>query len=133
MRPRRKRYDPDLPVVGIRRAMIDNGAIDAELDVEPEIIATLYAALGQMLGNAPNYVETTIEVKPAPKLPHEAFVVTVRRADGLTPHQARRAAEARAAELTDALERVVAAAGDPDRLQQACDDATCVLARQVAA
>ena len=99
MKLRRKRYDPNQSVVAIKRAMIENGAIDAELDVEPEVIATLYASLGLLLGNAPNYVESSIEVKPASKMPHEAFLVTVRRRDGKSPHELRRDAEARVAEL----------------------------------
>ena len=103
MKLRRKRYDPDEPVIGIRRAMIENGAIDAELDVEPEIIANLYAALGQMLGNAPNYLEASIEVKPAAKAPHEAFTVTIQRANGLTPHAARVDAEEQQDRLRELL------------------------------
>lgn len=104
---RRDKYDPDDAIVSIKRAMIENGAIDAELDVAPRIVAEIYAALGLMLGNAPNYVEASIEVKPAKKMPHEAFTVTVRRNQGLTPHGARRIAE-------DALQSVLDILDDPE-------------------
>jgi hypothetical protein len=103
MRLRRRRYDLAEPVIGIRRAMIENGSIEAELESAPEIIATLYAALGHALGNAPNYVEASIEVKPSMRMPHEAFLVTVQRRSGKSPHELRREAEARVEELEAAL------------------------------
>lgn len=66
------------------------------------------AAIGQLLADqmdhqqAPNYVEMTFSTKDG-----REFVVTVRRLEGETPHQLRKAAEAQASELLQVQGRLV--------------------------
>lgn len=98
---RKDKYDPDEPVIGIRRALIERGVAEVELDVTPELVANLYAHLSLLLYEAPNYVEATVTIKPA----HERvpYIITVRRGDKPTPHDLRKEAEAEAERLRAAI------------------------------
>ena len=100
---RRPKYDPSEPVAYIKRAMIDQGAVDVELGCEPEVVANLYASLALLLSEAPNYSEASLTIKPAGVV--EGYTVTVQRANGKTPHQLRREAEAEVSELRNELAR----------------------------
>ena len=119
---RKQAYDSNEPVLNIKRMLIENGAIEAELNSEPEAIANMYAMLGLLLGNAPNYVEASIEVKPKPKAPHEAFVVTVQRRSGKTPHELRTEAEKEAEKAKHAMKSMMDLADSQNSLNESLLD-----------
>ena len=122
-RLRRSKYDPQQPIAAIKRAMIEQGAIEAELDVEPEVVANLYASLALMVANAPNYSEASLTV--APKGVVDGYTVTVQRPDGKSPHQLRRETEGENQQLRDALVAVHQHLpyGDPFEAARIVDDA----------
>jgi hypothetical protein len=99
---RAPKYDPQQPIVGIRRFMVDQGAIDIDLDVQPELVARLYASLALMVSKAPNYTETSLTICPKGEV--EEYTVTVQRSWGKTPHQLRMDAEAEVARLRALLD-----------------------------
>lgn len=80
---------------------VERGVATLSLKPPREIVLAWVAAAREMLGDAPNYSETRIdfptekaemEVSAAGEV--ERFVFTVQRAGKLTPHEARRKAEA---------------------------------------
>lgn len=101
MRLRWHRKDPQ-PVVAIRKMMVENGAIDVEWDTAPEIVAGMFAALAKLLHDAPNYVESSVTIKP--KNVVEPFTITVQRAKHPTPHTMRRKAEEALRDLHRAID-----------------------------
>jgi hypothetical protein len=82
------------------------------MDLEParEIVAAFVACARTMLGDAPNYTETKVEmdVKVAESPETFTFVVQRREPGCLTPHEARVAAEDKAAQLQTRLEEASA-------------------------
>ncbi|MCW2895671.1 MAG: hypothetical protein JWO75_5160 [Actinomycetia bacterium] len=74
------------------------------MDIEParEMVAQWVGAARAMLGDAPNYSETPIEMVVKVAEDPERFAFTLQRVGKLTPHQARQAAEARIEALTEA-------------------------------
>lgn len=93
----------------IRSMEFRNGA---ELDLVPaqDMVAVWVATARTMLGDAPNYSETRVDL-PAEKVEMELklageldrYVFTVQRAGKLTPHEARVQAEAKLVEMQDLL------------------------------
>lgn len=103
MKLRRRKEPPS--VVAFRRVLVENGAVDVDLDVDPNVIATLYASLAKLLHDAPNYVEARVSIKPARE--RVPYVVTVQREDRPTPHELREQAEARLGEYDRLLARLM--------------------------
>ncbi|MFB6507520.1 MULTISPECIES: hypothetical protein [unclassified Streptomyces] len=96
-----------LDETGIRSTDFRNG-MQMELEPARQLLAHQVAAARAMLGDAPNYTETKVEydVKLA-ESPELYTIVIQRHAPGaLTPHEARQKAEARAAELEEALSQI---------------------------
>ncbi|MFD7980238.1 hypothetical protein [Streptomyces sp. NPDC059071] len=79
------------------------------MDIAParEAVALWVGAARSMLGNAPNYSETPIEMTVSVAEDPERFVFTLQRAGKLTPHEARQKAEARAKQLEHTLREVL--------------------------
>jgi hypothetical protein len=87
----------------------------AAMEIEPSRLAAynwVGAARG-LLGDAPNYAEATMQFGIAED--PQRYVFTVRKADGMTPHEARRKAERERddalADLQAAREQLAALAG----------------------
>jgi hypothetical protein len=82
---------------------VEEGAAVLELDAPREIMLAWVWAAREMLGDAPNYVETTVDEVPREgsgvsmtvKAAGEAqrYIFTLQRAGNITPHEARRQAE----------------------------------------
>ncbi|MFD8496308.1 hypothetical protein [Amycolatopsis sp. NPDC059657] len=83
----------------LKAMFADGGAMNLEMVPPHELVVAWVRAARHMLGEAPNYSETPVsmEVKAAGET--ERFIFTVQRENGLTPHQARRQAEAERDEL----------------------------------
>lgn len=98
----------------LRSMEIRNGSLDMDL-TEAQELAAMYVGMARaMLGDAENYTETPIgfpkgkfefTVKVAEEF--EWYVLTVQRKGKLTPHEARRRAEAERDELRELLARGV--------------------------
>jgi hypothetical protein len=93
------------------------------MEIEParEMVAQWVGAARAMLGDAPNYSETPIEMEVKVAESPERFAFVLQRVGKLTPHQARQQAEQRAEQAEAAIERVrrVHTRG---RLTNACND-----------
>ncbi len=92
----------------VNRALVDGSIADATLSffnggfqVEHWAIRLLCASFKESISDAKNYVETTVSDREG-----NAFVVTIRRRDGKTPHQCRQEAEAENASLRAEVERL---------------------------
>ena len=70
-----------------------------ELEPSRDMVAAWVGAARGMLGDAPNYTETPIEMEVKVGESPESFVFILQRVGKLTPHQGRLRAEARVAEL----------------------------------
>lgn len=102
------------------------------MDIEParEMVAHWVGAARAMLGDAPNYTETPIEMQVKVGESPERFAFVLQRVapKALTPHQARQQAEERAEQAEAAIKRVrIMLAGrwgsvDPDRVRAALDE-----------
>lgn len=81
------------------------------MDIEParDMVAQWVGAARAMLGDAPNYSETPIEMVVKVAEDPERFAFTLQRVGKLTPHQARQQAEERAERAEAAIARVRAA------------------------
>lgn len=95
-----------LDETGIRALEFRNGAV-MELEPARELVAHWVGAARTMLGNAPNYTETRVsmDVKVAESPETYAFVLQRVAPGALTPHEARRKAEAERDQLADLLRR----------------------------
>lgn len=84
------------------------------MDIEParDMVAQWVGAARAMLGDAPNYTETPIEMVVKVAEAPERFAFTLQRVGKLTPHQARQAAEQRAEKAEAANARVRSLADD---------------------
>lgn len=105
-----------LEQTGIRAMDFRNGAT---MDLEParEMVAHWVGAARAMLGDAPNYSETPVEMVVKVGEDPERFAFTLQRVGKLTPHQARQKAEARLASVLaecDAIEAEVHGQHDED-------------------
>ncbi|MFJ6215044.1 hypothetical protein ACIQGZ_17165 [Streptomyces sp. NPDC092296] len=79
-----------------------------ELKPAQDMVAIWCGAARGFLGDAPNYVETPVEMDVKVAESPEQFTFTLQRKDfgRLTPHEARQEAEARVAELEAELEQL---------------------------
>lgn len=98
---------------------VDEGALVLELGPPRELVIAWVDAARKMLGPAPNYSETRIdfpaeavsmEIKAAGEW--ERYVFTVQRVGKVTPHEARRAAEAEVEQLRARLAELETANGE---------------------
>jgi len=85
--------DNQLAETGIRAMDFRNGAA-MELEPAREMVAHWVGAARGMLGDAPNYSETPVEMVVKVGEDPERFAFTLQRVGKLTPHQARQQAEA---------------------------------------
>ncbi|WP_425832615.1 hypothetical protein [Streptomyces fractus] len=92
---------------GLKAADFRNGMA---MEIEParELVAHWVGAARAMLGDAPNYTETPIEMEVKVGESPERFAFVLQRVvrGALTPHQARQRAEERADQAEAAVERV---------------------------
>lgn len=79
-----------------------------KMDIIParEIAAAWVAAARAMLGDAPNYAETPVEMETGLAGERERFAFTLQRVGNVTPHQARQAAEAERDTLAATINRI---------------------------
>lgn len=84
--------DKQLTETGIRAMDFRNGA-SMELEPAREMVAHWVGAARGMLGDAPNYSETPVEMVVKVGEDPERFAFTLQRVGKLTPHQARQQAE----------------------------------------
>ncbi|MER7046743.1 hypothetical protein [Streptomyces jumonjinensis] len=84
------------------------------MDIEParDMVAQWVGAARAMLGDAPNYSETPVEMTVKVGESPERFAFVLQRVGKLTPHQARQQAEARAERAEAAITRVRAVVAD---------------------
>jgi hypothetical protein len=75
------------------KAMEFRGGMSMELEPAREMVAHWVGAARGMLGDAPNYSETPIEMHVKVAESPETFAFTLQRVGKLTPHQARQRAE----------------------------------------
>lgn len=94
-----------LDETGIRAMDFRNGA-SMELEPARELVAHWVGAARAMLGDAPNYSETPIEMEVKVGGDSERFAFILQRVGKLTPHQVRQQAEARAEAAEAAIARV---------------------------
>jgi hypothetical protein len=87
----------------LRSMQIREGAFDMDIDAAREITTEYVAAARAMLGDAENYTETPVEFTVG-LAGQERYVLIVQRAGKLTPHQARKRAEAERDEWKRAAE-----------------------------
>lgn len=92
--------------VGLQRLHYEGDCFDATITPPPAVVRALYAGLSQVIGDAPNYAETKIQTSDG-----KAFIVTIQRQSGKTPHELRMAAEDRGAQIVKALREVAEYAG----------------------
>lgn len=92
---RERWIDKQLAETGLRAADFRNGMA---MEIEParELVAHWVGAARAMLGDAPNYTETPVEMEVKVGESPERFAFVLQRVapDALTPHQARQRAEA---------------------------------------
>lgn len=99
------------------KAMDFRNGMSMELEPAREMVAHWVGAARGMLGNAPNYSETPIEMEVKVGESPERFAFTLQRVGKLTPHQARQQAEARVTAVLaacDAIEEEVYGQHDED-------------------
>ncbi|MEU1088907.1 hypothetical protein ACFYPN_15915 [Streptomyces sp. NPDC005576] len=90
---------------GLKAADFRNG-MTMELQPARDMVAHWVGAARAMLGDAPNYTETPIEMVVKVAEEPQQYAFTLQRVGRLTPHQARQQAEGRVAELTAELAAV---------------------------
>jgi hypothetical protein len=113
---RERWIEKQLAETGLKSMDFRNG-MNMEIKPARELVAHWVAAARTMLGDAPNYSETPIEmeVKVAESPERFAFVLQRVAPDALTPHQARQMAEGerdRARGTAVTLENLLAAVAD---------------------
>lgn len=98
-----------LDETGLKAMDFRNGMI---MEIQParELVAHWVGAARAMLGDAPNYTETPIEMEVKVGESPERFAFVLQRVGKLTPHQARQQAEQRAERAEAAIESVRALA-----------------------
>lgn len=92
----------------LSKMSIDEGALQIDVVPPREVVINQVLAARAMLGDAENYSETPVELPPSVEMgigtAGERYVVIVQRPGKLTPHQARRQAEAERDEIRDAVQ-----------------------------
>lgn len=94
------------------KAMDFRNGMAMEIEPARELVAHWVGAARAMLGDAPNYTETPIEMEVKVGESPERFAFVLQRVGGLTPHQARQQAEQRAENAEAELERLRARVQD---------------------
>jgi hypothetical protein len=92
------------------KAMDFRNGMSMEIEPAREMVAHWVGAARAMLGDAPNYSETPIEMEVKVAESPERFAFVLQRVGKLTPHQARQQAEQRAERAEAALREVLAVA-----------------------
>ena len=98
--------DKQLAEIGLKAMDFRNG-MSMEIEPAREMVAHWVGAARAMLGDAPNYSETPIEMEVKVGESPERYAFVLQRVGKLTPHQARQRAEARIARILaecDAIE-----------------------------
>ena len=98
------------------KAMDFRNGMSMEMEPARELVAHWVGAARAMLGDAPNYTETPIEMEVKVGESPERYAFVLQRVGKLTPHQARQLAEERADKAEAAVERVRA---ECDRIEAA--------------
>lgn len=88
------------------RAMDFRNGVKMDIVPAREIAAAWVAAARAMLGDAPNYAETPVEMETGLAGERERFAFTLQRVGKVTPHQARQAAEAERDALAATINRI---------------------------
>lgn len=92
------------------KAMDFRNGMAMELEPAREMVACWVGAARAMLGDAPNYSETPVEMEVKVGESPERFAFILQRVGKVTPHQARQQAEQRVLELEAVVKRVEALA-----------------------
>lgn len=85
------------------KAMDFRNGMSMELQPARDMVAHWVGAARAMLGDAPNYSETPVEMVVKVAEEPQQYAFTLQRVGRITPHQARQQAEARVAELKQQL------------------------------
>jgi hypothetical protein len=103
---RERWIEQQLDETGLKAMDFRNG-MAMELEPARELVAHWVGAARAMLGDAPNYTETPIEMEVKVGESPERFAFVLQRVapDALTPHQARQRAEERADKAEAAIDR----------------------------
>ncbi|MFD8626650.1 hypothetical protein ACFV4E_22665 [Streptomyces hygroscopicus] len=99
------------------RAMDFRHGMSMEIEPAREMVAHWVGAARAMLGDAPNYTETTIEMEVKVGESPERYAFVLQRVGKLTPHQARQHAEQRVNRILaecDAIEAEIHGQHDED-------------------
>lgn len=109
----------------LRGMTVEEGAVVLELGLPRELVIAFVHAAREMLGDAENYCETRIdfpsvsmEVKAAGEW--ERYALVVQRAGKLTPHEARRRAEAERDAMSQMLRAMARRVGEQRAGAQDC-------------
>lgn len=121
---RERWIEKQLAETGLKAMDFRNG-MSMEIEPAREMVAHWVGAARAMLGDAPNYSETPIEmeVKVAESPERFAFIVQRVAPDALTPHQARQRAEERAEKAEAAARSAVLTEAERSMLAYALDQA----------
>ncbi|MFC6080997.1 hypothetical protein [Sphaerisporangium aureirubrum] len=97
---------------GLRSLTVKGGALNISLAPPRELAALWVRCARGMLGDAPNYTETRVDVPTASMEVGQAgsaerYLLTVQRVGNVTPHEARQRAEATVARVRAALAKPV--------------------------
>ncbi|MGW1246956.1 hypothetical protein [Streptomyces sp. NPDC002535] len=107
------------------KAMDFRNGMAMEIQPARELVAHWVGAARAMLGDAPNYTETPIEMEVKVGESPERFAFVLQRVGKLTPHQARQRAEERAeqaeATLTTVRDELTAIEQTHDALDCECE------------
>lgn len=103
---RERWIEQQLAQTGLKAMDFRNG-MAMELEPARELVAHWVGAARAMLGDAPNYTETPVEMEVKVGESPERFAFVLQRVapDALTPHQARQRAEERADKAEAAIDR----------------------------
>ena len=104
--------ETQLAEIGMKSMDFRNG-MTMELQPAREMVAHWVGAARAMLGDAPNYTETPIEMVVKVAEEPQQYAFTLQRVGKITPHQARQKAEARVAELEARLAKYEGTPGHP--------------------
>lgn len=133
-----RHVDELMEATRIRSMQIRDGGFEMDIDAARELTTEYVAAARAMLGDAENYSETPVEFTVGLAGQPERYVLIVQRAGKLTPHQARRAAEAERDELRARVEAVIERLYEKGRQgptaarEGAFDEAALMLAKAIA-
>ena len=96
----------DLEKTGLRSMDFRNG-MSMEIEPAREMVAAWVGAARAMLGDAPNYSETLVEMVVKVAEAPERYAFVLQRVGQMTPHEARQQAEAQVKRLTERVSELV--------------------------